>query len=63
MRIKKRYRVFFLFILLSLAFAITLGWTPYDPLAGIQVVAATYGEKTIGFPSVNTGLRRSLALR
>jgi hypothetical protein len=45
MRIKKRYRVFFLLILLSLAFAITLGWAPYNPLAGIEAVAAAYGEK------------------
>lgn len=33
-----------------------------QPLAAIQVVAAAY-EKTIGFPSVNSGLRRSLAPR
>jgi hypothetical protein len=43
MRGKKKYQAFLL-ILLSLAFAITLGWALYNPLWGIQVVAATYGQ-------------------
>jgi hypothetical protein len=43
MKIKKRYLAVLL-VLLALALAITLSWGLYNPLKGIQVVAATYGE-------------------
>lgn len=43
MRIKKTYQALLLG-LLAIALAITLSWGLYNPLRGIQVVAATYGQ-------------------
>jgi|GEM_PF-5582492 len=54
MRIKKMYQALLLG-LLAIAFAITLGWGLYNPLRGIQVVAATYGANCSAPPGNITG--------